>query len=203
MIKKDKGSRLVLILRYLFSTLVTFALLSTSASNEEVKVPVELQAKLLLTALTYDKNLKRRTDEKLKIGILYFPEIVQSKEEASNFSKVLERFRDKKVSGLSIDKVLLAYRGNSELKKMISFEKINVLYLALGKMDLIKNVTNLTQSEKILSFTSIVEYVSKCGISMAVGIKSNKPKIYLNLFSARTEGADFSAKLLRVVEIID
>jgi len=38
--------------------------------------------------------------------------------------------------------------------------------------------------------------------SMSVGLKANKPKIYLNLSSAKVEGADFSAKFLRIVEII-
>jgi len=40
-------------------------------------------------------------------------------------------------------------------------------------------------------------------VTMAVGLKDNKPKIYLNLSSAKSEGADFSAKFLRVAEIVD
>ena len=37
---------------------------------------------------------------------------------------------------------------------------------------------------------------------MAVGLKDNKPKIYLNHAAAQSEGADFSAKFLRIAEIV-
>jgi len=203
MIKNDKRIKILKTLKHLLIiTLIAFGLFPPPASAAEVKVPVDLQAKLFLTALTYDKNLKERADNQLKIRIVYFPEVSQSKEEALHFSRVLEGFKDKKVSGLSIDSFLLAYNNNDDLKNKISFEKINVLYLAPGIKKDIKGITKVTQSEKVLSFTSVAEYVTKCGISMAIGLKANRPKIYLNLSSARAEGADFSAKFLRVVEIV-
>jgi hypothetical protein len=37
---------------------------------------------------------------------------------------------------------------------------------------------------------------------MAVGYKEHTPKIYLNLSSAKAEGADFSAKFLRIVNMV-
>ena len=37
---------------------------------------------------------------------------------------------------------------------------------------------------------------------MAVGYKDHNPKIYLNLASAKAEGADFNAKFLRVANIV-
>jgi hypothetical protein len=63
-------------------------------------------------------------------------------------------------------------------------------------------VLKVTQSDKILSCTGKAEYVTSCGVTMAVGLKNQKPKIYLNLSSAKREGADFSAKFLRVAEIM-
>ena len=67
---------------------------------------------------------------------------------------------------------------------------------------MVRDSIKVTQSEKILSCTSKAEYVTTCGVTMAVGLKDNKPKIYLNLTSAKLEGADFSAKFLRVAEIV-
>ena len=68
---------------------------------------------------------------------------------------------------------------------------------------MVQEITKLTQSAKILSCSSRAKYVTTCGVTMAVGLKDNKPKIYLNLSSAKREGADFSAKFLRVAEIVD
>jgi len=202
MIRDDSSIMIKTLKHLLIITLIAFCLFPPPASAAEVKVPVDLQAKLFLTALTYDKNLKKRADEKLHIGLLYFSEIAGSKEEALKFSKVLGKFKDKKVSGLVIDKVSFAYYESDDLKNKISTENINVLYVACGIEKLVKDITKVTQSEKVLSFTSVAEYVTKCGISMAIGLKANRPKIYLNLSSARAEGVDFSAKFLRVVEIV-
>ena len=183
----------------------TIALLNSapSASADNGNVPPELQAKLFLTALTYDKNLEKRVHAQVDIGIVYFPESAQSREEALNLSKTLEGFKDKKISGRSFHTVILIYTGNGGLKKKIVDEHIDVLFIAQGEKKLIEEVLKVTQSEKVLSCTGKAEYVTTCGVTMAVGLKDNKPKIYLNLSSAKREGADFSAKFLRVAEIVE
>ena len=191
------------LLYILFVAVITCGLIPPSASADNGEVPPELQAKLFLTALTYDKNLEKEADKQLDIGILYFPESPQSKEEALNLSKTLEGFKDKKISGRNFHTAILTYQGNGGLKKKIVDEHIDVLFIASGKKELVHEVLKITQSEKMLSCTSKAEYVTTCGVTMAVGLKDNKPKIYLNLSSAKREGADFSAKFLRVAEIVD
>lgn len=192
--------------RFLYSillvTVITFGVIPLTASADNGNVPVELKAKLILTALTYDKNLETRANGQLNIGILYFPESSQSKKEANQFAKTLEGFKDKKISGRSFSGTLLSYSGNGGLRKKIIDNSIDVLYIVHGKKELIDKVLKVTQSEKIISCTCEAEFVTSCGVTMAVGLKNNKPKIYLNLSSAKSEGADFSAKFLRVAEIV-
>jgi hypothetical protein len=186
----------------LFVAVITCGAIPPSASADNGSVPPELQAKLFLTALTYDKHLEKKAHTQVDIGIVYFPESAQSREEALNLSKTLEGFKDKKISGRSFHTVILTYDGNGGLKKKIVDEHIDVLFIAQGEKKLIEEVLKVTRSEKILSCTGKAEYVSSCGVTMAVGLKDNKPKIYLNLSSAKREGADFSAKFLRVAEIV-
>ncbi len=200
MIKNNKTLKILNTL--IVITLTTIGFMPATVSSDNGDVPVELQAKLLLTALTYDKNLSKGEDETLRIGLLYFPDVNQSKKEALEFHKVLESFKDKKVRGLNLSTVLFACNGCSDLRSKISAEHIDVLYISKAKKEVVKDVIKVTQSNKVLSLTSEASYVSMYGISMAVGLKDNKPKIYLNLSSAKAEGADFSAKLLRVVEIV-
>jgi len=166
-------------------------------------VPLGLQAKLLLTALTYDKNLEKKAGEQLDIAILYFPWIERSQEEAESFSKTLEQFKDKKIAGRSFNTSLISYDGDASLKEKISGQHVEVLFIAGGTKRMLKEITQLTRKKQILSCTSKAEYVSSYGVSIGVGLKENKPKIYLNLSSAKEEGADFSAKFLRVAEIVD
>ncbi len=198
-----KNNKILNTLKYLLLiTLFTIGFIPASVSSDNGDVPVELQAKLLLAALTYDKNLGKGEVETLRIGLLYFPDVNQSKKEALEFYKALESFKDKKVRGLNLNTVLFAYNGYNGLKSKISAEHIDALYISKAKKEVVKDVIKVTQSNKVLSLTSTASYVSMCGISMGVGLKANKPKIYLNLSSAKVEGADFSAKLLRVVEIV-
>ena len=187
----------------LLAAVLTAGVIPPSASADNGSVPPELQAKLFLTALTYDKNLEKTDTTELNIGLLYFPGSSQSREEALTFSTTLEGFKDKKISGRSFHTVILTYEDNGGLKKKIVDEHIDVLFIARGEKQLVEAVLKVTQSEKILSCTSKAEYVTTCGVTMAVGLKDNKPKIYLNLTSAKLEGADFSAKFLRVAEIVD
>lgn len=182
---------------------LTCGVILPTASADNGAVPLELQAKLFLTALTYDKNLEKRADALLNIGIVYFTDAPQSKQEAENFSNTLKEFKDKKISGRRFKTVLLAYNGNGDLKKKLVEEGIDVVFIARGEKQQVEKLLKLTQSEKILSCTSKAEYVATCGVTIAVGLKDNKPKIYLNLSSAKREGADFSAKFLRIAEIVD
>ena len=172
-----------------------------SAVNE--KVPPDLQIKLLLTALIYEKNLKDKAVDQFDIGILYFPWLEQSKKEAKDFFKALKNFQDKKIGDRSFNVFLFTYNGDAGIKEKIAGKHIEVLFIVGGKKRMLKEIIELTQTEQILSWTNNTEYVSSCGVTMGVGLKENKPKIYLNFSSAQREGVDFSARFLRLAEIIN
>jgi hypothetical protein len=108
----------------LIIAIMMFGMIPTPLSADNGNVPVDLQAKLILTALTYDKNLETRTNGQLNIGILYFPESSQSKKEADLFAKTLEGFKDKKISGRSFYGTLLTYADNGDLSKKIIDKKL-------------------------------------------------------------------------------
>jgi hypothetical protein len=193
-----------LMLKYLLILiLITSGTIPAPASADNGNIPVDLQAKLFLTALTYDKNLEKRASAQVDIGILYFPWVVESKEAALNFSKTLEMFKDKKISGRSFTVFLLTYNGDFGLKEKLADKHVDVLFIAGGEESMVREAIKVTQTEKILSCSNKAKYVTTCGVTMAVGLKDSKPKIYLNLSSAKREGADFSAKFLRVAEIVE
>ncbi len=187
----------------LLTVFITTTSVFCAAGAEQLSLPIELEAKLFLTALTYDRNLKKNVTEQLNIGLLYFPDEPCSESQASDFAGALEKFKDKKVSGLGFEKVLLDYKGAGNLKDKITLGNINVLYIASGKIDVIRDVTKITREAKVFTFTSSAEYVIECGVSMAIVFQESKPKIFLNFSSAKAEGADFAAKFLRIVKLVD
>jgi len=178
------------------------ALLAPAASAVETGMPIDLQAKLFLTALTFDKNLQRRSGARLCIGILYFAEVPQSEREAIGFQRALKAFENRTVNGLPLETITLRYSSADELGRAIESQGIGVLYIAAGTIEKVRHVTAITQAKKTLSIAGLPEYVVRGSVSMVVGYKLNRPKIYVNHQSSRAEGAEFSAKFLRVADIL-
>jgi hypothetical protein len=186
-----------------FAVFMMLAIIPLHLQAGDDAVPFELQVKLILSALTYDRNLPTNPDHILTIGILYFPDTEDSKPQAADFDKALVMFTDKRVQNLRIDKIMLAYSDDADLTKAIHEHTIKVLYIAPGRGEKLRNVLEVTRSQKVLSCTSNIMNFQEYEVSLGVGLLDNKPKIYLNNRSAKAEGADFSAKFLRVVQLYD
>jgi hypothetical protein len=184
--------------------IITFGFISPQVFADNGGVPFDLQAKLILSALTYDRNLTRgKADDNLTIAILFFTDTPHSQEQALNFAKALEGFKEKQVGGLGLNQIVIEYKNIKDLKHIFEKQSINVLYLATGRGEKLKKILELTQSKKVLSCTPEVINVYEYEVSLGWGVVNNKPKLCLNITSAKAEGADFSAKFLRVVDVIN
>jgi hypothetical protein len=189
--------------KFFIAVLLVIIIFANYALAEDKEVPLNLQVKNLFTALEYDKNFSTRMEDTLIIGILYFPEEPNSRREALELYKVLKAYKSEPLVNLQMSAFLFSCGSISSLESIISIDKIDLLYISSGRKNIIRNMTKVTQSKKVFSFTSHPEYVSECGVSMAVGYKDHNPKIYLNLSSAKAEGADFNAKFLRIANIVE
>jgi hypothetical protein len=179
------------------------AFIPPNISADNRKAPLDLQAKLLLNALSYYKNLEKGDGSGFDIAIVYFPWSKESKEEAMTFLQILKNCKDKKLSGRNFNVLPFTYNGDYGLKEKLAGKNVEVLFIGGEEEQMIREITQLTRTDKILSCTSNAKFVTSGSVTMAVGLKENKPKIYLNLSSAKNEEANFSARFLRVVEIVD
>jgi hypothetical protein len=189
--------------RFLIAALLAIIIFANSALAENKEVPLNLQVQHFFTVFEYDNNFSIRMDDTLIIGILYFPEEPNSRREALELYKALKAYKSKTLDNLQMSAFLFSSGSISSLERIISIDKIDLIYISSGRKHTIRNLTKVTQSKKVFSFTSHPDYVADCGVSMAVGYKENNPKVYLNLSSAKAEGADFGAKFLRVANIVD
>jgi hypothetical protein len=196
-------ARMILSCIFIGLEIIAVVFITAQVSADKDEVPFELQVKLILTALTYDRNLTQKADGTLTVGILFFPDTAHSQKQAINFSKALEGFKDKKVSSLNINQVVIEYKNSKDLEYIFDQHDINVLYIATGRGERLKEILELTRSKKVLSCTPDNINVYEYEVSLGWGIVDNKTKLCLNITSAKAEGADFSAKFLRVVDVID
>ena len=170
-------------------------------TGEEIPVPLDLQAKLLLKILTFDRNLEKRADSAVVVGIVYNPENTDSKKAKSEFSKALEKYSDKKVKGLPVSQIGLKYSSWAGLLDNIKSYNVSVLYVTSGNSDNLKGVLKASRADSVLTVTGVPKYVEE-GVSIGFGLKENKPEIIVNLSSAEAEGADFSSQLLKLAKVI-
>ena len=184
----------------LFLLILLFTLGQTSA-KKQLPVPPKIQIPILLKVLTYDRNFEKKVGDKLVIGILYDSQDDDSKKVKGEVSDALDSLSEMTVKGISFFYVEIEYNLEDSLRNLVKSNQIDVLYIAPGGIWSLKSIVQISQEYKILTITGAPDYVKK-GISVGIGLKEKKPEIWINLSSAKAEGSDFPANLLKLCKII-
>ncbi len=162
---------------------------------------MEFQLPILLKILTYDRNFEKKVGDKLVIGIVYDSKDDDSKEVKEKASDVLDGLSEKTVKNVPFSYVDVDYCSKEFLESSVKSKEIDVLYIAPGRSWYLKSILQISQKHEILTMSGITDYVKK-GVSVGIGAKEKKPEIWINLESARAEGSDFDAKLLKLCKVI-
>jgi hypothetical protein len=199
--QRDTAKRILLLL-------VPFFLFSVSSSAQKgydtapEAVPEEIQVPIFLKILTYDRSLEGRVEDTIHIGVLYFPENELSRKNKDGIIENLRLNKDKTINGVPFSFIEIEFSTNNALDEVAKKKKLNILYITNDAPHMLKGISQITQAKKILTITGRVDYVNQ-GISVGLGVKEEKPKIVINLSSAKAEGSDFSANLLKVCEVVN
>jgi hypothetical protein len=169
--------------------------------SQEVKVPQEAQIPFLLKILTYDRAFKEKAQDALNIGLLYNPDDNASIEHKDRVVEAFQRYRDKKVSGLSLEILPFDYITFHDLLELLPGKRIHVLIITTGNTEMLREIINLTREGRILSFSTSPELVEK-GVSVGIDLVEEKMKIVIDYEATKTEGSDFSAQLLKICRIV-
>ena len=186
--------------KFLVHILYYLIILGAESLAQQSDVPVNVQIPLLFKILSYDRALKANPENKIIIGLAY-----QGHNKYSRYMKEeIEEYTNANPGhiGTTQIKMLFIDLDQKDLDDFIGGKKIAVLYVAPLRAYDIGGMLSVTQKEKIITVTGVQEYVEK-GISVGVGLRSDKPVILINLRSAKAEGADFSSQLLKLAKIIE
>ncbi len=168
----------------------------------QMSVPEELQVSIFLKILTYDRSLEVKAKDTLRIGVLYLLENAQSKKNKDAIMENLKLNQDKTIKGVPFNFMEIEFSTEEKLEEVTKEKGINILYVTSDGSDLAKRISPITQAKKILTITGRVDYVNQ-GISVGLAVKEEKPQVVINLTSAKAEGSDFSANLLRICKVIN
>ncbi len=180
-------------------TLVVRADVAVAA--EPMPLRADLQVPLMLKILTSDRHFESKAGREVAIGVMYAPEDPGSVQAANQIFESLYRFRDKTVKRLPIKYYLLEYGGPEKLERSILDRNISVLYIAPGNARNLEAVTKISQARGVTTATGVPDYVRR-GAAVGIGLADERPQNLINLDSARAEGSEIDASLLRIATVI-
>ena len=167
------------------------------AAAEPMPLAPDLQLPLILKVLTYDRHFETKARGELVLGIVYEQADPESLKAASAVIETLLRFSGKTVKRLPI-RFSLVPIGN--LERSVEDAKINVLYVAPGNARNLEKLMQFSQAKGITTATGVPDYVKR-GIAVGIGVNDDRAQILINLPSAKAEGSEFDASLLRIATV--
>jgi hypothetical protein len=183
--------------------LAALALLASALrAEDEMPVKAELQVKLLLKVLTYDRQLEVKAGEELVIGVVSSPTSAASAKATADISSELYKYLSKTVKQLKLQFFLHDYSNPDKLAAWVKARKISVLYVSPGNGKNVPAILAFSQQNKVTTMTGVPEYV-RMGVAVGIGARQSRPQVLINLSSTKREGSEFDASLLRIAEIIN
>lgn len=165
-------------------------------------MPASIQVPIFLKILTFDRNFDNRVKSRLKIAIVYVEEDPASQRAGKEIASALDSYTDKTIKKLPISYVLTRYTTEQKMMDLVKSQEIDVFYLAPGTSKHLAAFLRISREYQIITMTGVPEYVAK---GVAVGLDlgdDNKPRILINLTSAKLEGVVFDANLLRLATLL-
>lgn len=184
------------------ATLLSIAVaicLATPVGAQAGDVPIGLQIPLFLKVVSFDRQLATRMGSELVVGVAYQGgnrESVRAKEDAV---RALRDARDVpgtqrvRIEAIDLDRETLAI----ELVR----RRIVVLYVAPLRALNIADVATAARAARVTTITGTPGYLSD-GLAVSVRYQGERPKLLINVDAARLEGAEFSAELLKLAQVI-
>lgn len=198
---RDRGPRFRNAVRAL--ALVLALRSGLAAAAEPMPLKPDLQLPLILKVLTYDRHFESKAGTQVVVGIVYAPTDPTSVAAANEVGDVLFRFQDKTVKRLPIRFRLVEYTTPDALERTIARWGISVFYVAPGNARNLEGIVGVSQAKGVTTTTGVPEYVRRGGgVSVGIGLNDDRPQILINISSARCEGSEFDASLLRIASVI-
>ena len=166
---------------------------------DAAEIPADKRALILLRVLAYDRNLAGRSGDAVRVAVLYRAGDELSERSAGELvaaGGAVER----SVAGKPVQLVSVAFAAET-LEHDLARAGASAVYVCSGLAGAVLSVAEATQRRKVLSFTTEEELV-KSGLAIGLLRRGERVAIVVNLVAARAEGADLSAELLRLAEVV-
>lgn len=167
---------------------------------QQISVPVNVQVPLFFKIISYNRNIAQLQGSKLVIGIIYQGRNRYSK----NIKEEIEEYTSENPGTIATRSVEFVFLDvdKASIWSLLAKTAVHAVYITPLRAYDIDEITSVTRELKLLSITAVEDYVEK-GISVGIGLKSDKPVILINLNACKNEGINFSAQLLKIAKLVE
>jgi hypothetical protein len=180
--------------------LLGLAMTAGPAAGQEMQVPAELQARLFVKILSYDRNLEARAGKDVTVGILVQRRYRASLESAEQMAAAIRALPRPSASESRLHPVLVDAELEG-LAERLEKAEVEVLYVTPLRAMSAAEVAKLTRPRAIRTLTGVPAYVRE-GLCVGVAVRDDRPEIIVNLPASRAEGAELSSQLLNLARVI-
>jgi hypothetical protein len=156
------------------------------------------RALVLAKALSYERRLSESHGGKVTVATLYAAGDARSQADANRWVQGFQALGAIQVHGVPVESLAIAYDA-ARLPDLIRSRGIDVLLACEGTP--LAAIASLARQQRVLSAADTRDAVVS-DLSIGVFVSKGKPIITINVRVAKSEGAEFSAKLLQLAEVL-
>ncbi len=180
------------------------ALFVGRAVAQDTPVPVDVQVRIMVKILNFDRKLPQRLGGRLTVGVLYQSNYRASANVSGEVCRTLlglPRPSLGAMEGLQISCVPVDLDDTRDLATALKREQIQVLYVAPLRAYRMEHVVSVSRAARITTLTGVPRYVEN-GLAIGVDKNGDRPEIVINLAASRAEGADLNAQVLKLARVV-
>lgn len=177
----------------------TAAFLPRLARATEVRVPLEIQVKLLTKVAAYDKYLAERAGSKVRIAVLETGD-ERSQYVAGRLAGLLGEVE--RIDGLPVSVSRARFESASALAGRVREERLSIVYLSTGFEDHEEAIAAALSGVDVLSVAPAADDVQR-RIVLGFDLVGGKPKLFCHLAQAKAQHVAFSASVLKLMRIVE
>jgi len=158
------------------------------------------QALVLLRILSYDRYVGKRARGQVVIGVVRDDDDPASRRAAETMADALRNTsRGVTVAGKPV--VIVEIAAGDLFRDRLRALEVTAIYLATGLDSELDAINEAARAHPCLTFTDRIDYMRR-GVAVALSSNDRRITISLDLVAVRAQGAQLSAELLHVAEVV-
>jgi hypothetical protein len=180
--------------------LALLVLAATTGVHASPQLKLSHQALLLYRVLSYDRKVARLPGESVPVALVFRAGSAASEDMARHMNHELLRI-PARLGGKRFIPALLPFADGASFAARVQVMRPVAFYLCDGLDADLEEL--LHQAREISALTmSASEPWARGGVSVAFVVRDDSAKLLINLSSARAEGSELDAAMLRLAEVV-